>query len=99
MFDDLNKLQNTKICGSFIIHIATSAPDNSLHPEWNESELMDDVSWESLPIEFKNVSRFFSEVVSTTHRSCSEKYCVQLAHLETTPRSFSRIICCNEYRC
>jgi hypothetical protein len=59
MFDDLQKLPNTKICGSFILHIAASAPDNSLRPEWNDSELMDDMTWESLPVEFKKVWRRF----------------------------------------
>lgn len=73
MFDDLQKLQNTKICSSYIIHIAASAPDNSPRPEWNDSELMDDMSWESLPVELKKVSRFISEnsLIVTTIRETS----------------------------
>jgi len=55
MIDGLQNLPNTKIYGSYILHIAASPPDNSQRPLWNDSIAMDDMDWKSLPDELKKV--------------------------------------------
>ncbi|PPQ96240.1 hypothetical protein CVT26_005567 [Gymnopilus dilepis] len=38
---------------SHIVHIANSSPDTSVRPMWNDSMVLDNVSWNSLPAELK----------------------------------------------
>ncbi|KIM40452.1 hypothetical protein M413DRAFT_445910 [Hebeloma cylindrosporum] len=38
---------------SHIIHVASSVPDGSQHPYWNNTTAMDDLDWDSLPTEIK----------------------------------------------
>ncbi|KAF8958331.1 hypothetical protein BDZ97DRAFT_1842175 [Flammula alnicola] len=45
-----------------IIHIAASSPDASQHPSWNNSPALDDVDWESLPLEMKKRNIQFSTI-------------------------------------
>lgn len=40
---------------SHVFHIAASPPDGSIHPSCNESPAMDQVNWETLPLEIKKV--------------------------------------------
>jgi len=40
---------------SHIIHIASSTPDDSKYPSWNDTSSMDDLDWDSLPTEIKKV--------------------------------------------
>ena len=40
---------------SHVFHIAASPPDGSIHPFCNESPTMDQVNWETLPLEIKKV--------------------------------------------
>lgn len=68
---------------SHVFHIAASPPDDSAHPSCNESPAMDQVNWETLPLEIKKVCRIntlrahwyqnthFSETF-TTHPSAYE---------------------------
>lgn len=58
MIDGLQTLPNTKIFGSYILHIAASAPDNSQRPLWNDSTTMDNMDWTLLPNELKKVLSF-----------------------------------------
>ncbi|KDR79053.1 hypothetical protein GALMADRAFT_244803 [Galerina marginata CBS 339.88] len=44
---------NNKPIISHIIHIADSSPDASQHPSWNDSSALDNVNWDSLPLEMK----------------------------------------------
>ena len=40
---------------SHVFHIAAFPPDGSIHPSCNESPTMDQVTWETLPLEIKKV--------------------------------------------
>lgn len=40
---------------SHILHLAAAAPDGSLHPVWNANSRFDQLSWTTLPEEFKQV--------------------------------------------
>ena len=40
---------------SHVFHIAASPPDGSIYPSCNESPAMDQVNWETLPLEMKKV--------------------------------------------
>ena len=42
---------------SHVFHIAAFPPDGSIHPSCNESPAMDQVNWETLPLEIKKVCR------------------------------------------
>lgn len=41
---------------SHIFHIASVAPDASLYPQWNDSPVLDSVTWEDIPTELKKVN-------------------------------------------
>ena len=40
---------------SHVFHVAAFPPDGSIHPSVNESPAMDQVNWETLPLEIKKV--------------------------------------------
>ena len=40
---------------SHVFHIAAFPPDDSTHPLCNESPALDEVNWETLPLEIKKV--------------------------------------------
>ena len=40
---------------SHVFHIAAFPPDSSIYPSCNESPAMDQVNWETLPLEIKKV--------------------------------------------
>ena len=54
---------------SHVFHIAASPPDDSAHPSCNESPAMDQVNWETLPLEIKKVCR-----INTPSRSSVPKH-------------------------
>ncbi|KAK7051063.1 hypothetical protein VNI00_005175 [Paramarasmius palmivorus] len=39
---------------SHIIHITASSPNDAVHPQWNDLETLDDLTWESLPAELSS---------------------------------------------
>ena len=45
---------------SHIIHLAAGVPDGSLHPVWNGNLKFDQLTWATLPDEFKQVPPLFS---------------------------------------
>lgn len=45
---------------SHIVHLAAAPPDGSLHPVWNVNSKFDQLTWTTLPDEFKQVSLPFS---------------------------------------
>ena len=53
---------------SHIFHIAASPADGSIHPCCNESPAMDQVNWETLPLEIKKVrvSTLFALICTKT---------------------------------
>lgn len=54
----LNKPPVTLI--SHIVHLAAAPPDGSLHPIWNANSKFDQLTWATLPDEFKQVPPLFS---------------------------------------
>lgn len=40
---------------SYIIHFAAGAPDGATHPMWNNSPVLDSLTWATLPVELKKV--------------------------------------------
>jgi len=40
---------------SHIVHLAAAPPDGSLHPVWNVNSKFDQLTWATLPDEFKQV--------------------------------------------
>lgn len=55
LFDILQNSQGVRATVCHIIHIAGAVPDASRHPLWNDSPALDDVSWDTLPLEIKKV--------------------------------------------
>ena len=56
LFDVLQtNTQNRDKFTSHVFHIAAFPPDGSTHPSCNESPAMDQVNWETLPLEIKKV--------------------------------------------
>lgn len=44
---------------SHVIHFAAGAPDASVNPMWNKDPRFDDLTWQTLPEEFKKVGFHF----------------------------------------
>jgi hypothetical protein len=40
---------------SHVIHFAAAPPDTSIKPAWNKDPTFDEITWETLPSEFKKV--------------------------------------------
>lgn len=71
---------------SHVFHIAAFPPDSSIHPSCNESPAMDQVNWETLPLEIKKVccintlrshlyqNIHFSETFTTHPSACEPIY-------------------------
>ncbi|KAJ3562709.1 hypothetical protein NP233_g9408 [Leucocoprinus birnbaumii] len=54
MFDLLrNMTMGPKELDCRVVHIAASPPDNSEHPQWNQSPALDSLTWDVLPSELK----------------------------------------------
>jgi hypothetical protein len=54
--DDLGDKPITDAEAQFhIIHVLSSAPDESRHPLWNQSSELDTLSWKTMPDELKKV--------------------------------------------
>ncbi|KAG6830809.1 hypothetical protein H0H92_014658 [Tricholoma furcatifolium] len=47
---------------SHIFHIASASPDSTIHPQWNDSPLFDNTTWEAIPGELKKRNINFSTI-------------------------------------
>ncbi|KAF8149812.1 hypothetical protein B0H34DRAFT_731258 [Crassisporium funariophilum] len=52
-----------------IIHVAATSPDTSQYPTWNDSPALDDVDWETLPLELKKRNIQFNSIHLRPHIS------------------------------
>ena len=98
MFDALHNLPNTKIVASYILHIAANPPDNSKRPLWNDSVIMDDVSWNLLPHEFKNVGASSCFRRPTSQINFLEEHFLQPPLPETPTWTAIGFVCCSKWR-
>ncbi|KAF8802424.1 hypothetical protein BYT27DRAFT_7260966 [Phlegmacium glaucopus] len=63
LFDGLQThLQNRDNFSSHVFHIAASPPDDSVHPFCNESPALDEVNWETLPLEIKKRNIHYTSI-------------------------------------
>ncbi|KXN84566.1 hypothetical protein AN958_12312 [Leucoagaricus sp. SymC.cos] len=71
---------------SLVVHIAASPPDSSEHPHWNQSPLLDSLTWDLLPAEFKrrNIQLSGINIISGLPRF-PELYTQAAAGSPTTP--------------
>ncbi|KAI0951598.1 hypothetical protein AcW1_008602 [Taiwanofungus camphoratus] len=61
LFDDLRICQETIVC--HIVHIAAAPPDASDRPLWNMAPVLDNVTWETLPAEFRRRDICYSNIL------------------------------------
>ncbi|KAF8170110.1 hypothetical protein BJ912DRAFT_1066819 [Pholiota molesta] len=62
LFDILQGSQGVRAPVCHIIHIAGAAPDAARHPLWNDSPALDDITWDTLPLEIKKRNILFSTI-------------------------------------
>ncbi|KAI3604502.1 hypothetical protein WG66_008636 [Moniliophthora roreri] len=64
MVDLLNSCVNhARPIVSNIVHITAAYPDDSVHPQWNDSDALDNLTWESLPSELSSRNIYLSTIV------------------------------------
>lgn len=54
LFQDYDSMTKGNV-SKYIIHVASSDPDAFVNPVWNNIPELDDVTWESLPDQLKEV--------------------------------------------
>ncbi|KAF8070194.1 hypothetical protein FPV67DRAFT_1486597 [Lyophyllum atratum] len=62
-FDILHTITpQARLSPGYIFHVASTSPDAALHPQCNDSPLLDFVTWEAMPTEFKKRNINFSTI-------------------------------------
>ncbi|KZT65876.1 hypothetical protein DAEQUDRAFT_493130 [Daedalea quercina L-15889] len=61
LFDVLK--DSIEVMTSHIIHVAATPPDGSERPVWNLASNLDDVSWETLPLELRKRNINYSSIL------------------------------------
>ncbi|KAF7297548.1 hypothetical protein MKEN_01377300 [Mycena kentingensis (nom. inval.)] len=64
--DSVKSRNGTELLASHIFHFAAAKPDDTVHPQHNNSPIFDSVTWDSLPNELKKRNIHFNSV--TTRR-------------------------------
>ncbi|KAH9925523.1 uncharacterized protein B0H18DRAFT_1008817 [Fomitopsis serialis] len=61
LFDALK--DSPEVTSSHIIHVAAAPPDGSEHPLWNMTAGLDDISWDTLPLELQKRKIHYSNIL------------------------------------
>jgi hypothetical protein len=79
---------------SHVFHIAAFPPDDSIRPSCNESPVMDQVNWETLPLEIKKVCRISTLRTHPYHQNIhfSETFTIHPSACEPIYPSFHSYI-------
>ncbi|KAF7789802.1 hypothetical protein EIP86_000748 [Pleurotus ostreatoroseus] len=56
LFDTLKESESNLSFTSHVVHVAASPPDTAERPIWNTLPHLDNVTWESLPAEFRKIT-------------------------------------------
>ena len=71
---------------SHIVHLAAAPPDGSLHPAWNANSKFDQLTWATLPDEFKQVPLPLPSVFLFPHPSPQRQINYSIVTIRSIPR-------------
>ena len=71
---------------SHIVHLAAAPPDGSLHPVWNVNSKFDQLTWATLPDEFKQVPPSFSLLPGFSYSLLQRQISYSIVTIRPIPR-------------
>lgn len=71
---------------SHIVHLAASPPDGSLHPVWNANSKFDQLTWATLPDEFKQAHFPLSPAFLLSHYFPQRQISYSIVTIRPIPR-------------